>query len=942
MSDTSYHSVLVFRLLFILLSLLLQETLQQQQQISSRGEGAPSTCPPGWGVPTNGTACRPCPPFFASNALHGNQCFNMSVNGQTLACGPGNGIFYSSRGVQCAPCPVQTFCPNGRCFSTVSLANACAACPPSLFSTSVGALACTSSSATNPSICPAGSGTIPLLSGCFNCSSNLFNNGSFTSCRACPSRGQVPNANSTACIVSLPPPCLTGFFRRQNNFASSCTRCPVGSASPQGFIDPTGRCIRAEICGPGNAPRLYGPNIGTSTAFNNRSCNPCPPQRFCPNGQCCRRERNIVIPGCLPCPVGSFASGFGATGCTRINGLSNRCPAGSGANLNQLNVPGCYNCTGRTIQIGTQSTCRPCPANLRPNANLTACNQVDCISGTEPIRGGTACQECLPGWASSKDFSRFYCRNISMYCGPGMGVVARTNGDVARFVCLPCAPNSYCIAGRCFATTENDPLNGCNPCPTGQQSGFPGSSMCTSRNRGWTFFNGSRTVSNVCPRGTGLRDNIQGCYNCSKTSWNNGAFSLCQPCGPGLISDPSTKAFCIVPPCMAGQFRRSNSILSPCEDCPVGTASPNGWVSSQGCINNALTRSVACGAGQAPMRNVVSQLSCITCPAGTACGNGRCMINPTTPGCPPCPNGQISTLNGAVSCQIPLETPKSPPGVCGPGTGTQSPSLGCYNCSSSSFNPGVYSTCLPCPIFNPPNANRTACIIVPDCLPGWFRRQSSLDSPCEECPAGTLSPAGWVSPNGCIKTRISETVICGPGQVPNVNIVSLGAICLSCQIGRYCPNGRCMRNSTFFGCSDCPPGTYSTAPGATACTRPDKSFNTPCPAGSGVNTQSQSEGCYNCTGNTFNSARSNNVEVSVNGGILGDFLACVPCPNRRPANADKTRCSSSLTCLAGSEPVFSPNATTMCRLCPDGFASQAGLPCVNIGGLICPSGFSVL
>lgn len=46
------------------------------------------------------------------------------------------------------------------------------------------------------------------------------------------------------------------------------------------------------------------------------------------------------MPGCLPCPPNTFANYFGATGCTRINGMSNRCPAGSGLDVTQISIPG--------------------------------------------------------------------------------------------------------------------------------------------------------------------------------------------------------------------------------------------------------------------------------------------------------------------------------------------------------------------------------------------------------------------------------------------------------------------------------------------------------------------------------------------------------------------------------------------------------------------------
>lgn len=802
-------------------------------------------CGPGMEIVKSNT-CQSCKPGYAV-APRGSSLY-IQQNGQCIRtpsnveCDPGSGLVFSptrSTTPTCLLCPENTFCPNGRCYTTSMTESPCTPCPNGLSAGDQGAAKCTRiPSSTEP--CPPGSGVSDTATGCYNCPPTHFNRGNSNRCQPCPPDMQA-NANGTMCVVA---PCETGFYRKTNSVDSPCTRCNRGSASPFGYVNDS--CIESTICGMGQSP-LLNISLQIMTSRGDSPCVACPIDQYCLSGQCARRiSTGLVISGCRSCPDGTSATQTGAVQCTRSDRLGNEgCPPGSGR---RQFAQGCYNCTGVTFNPGNRTLCIPCPTNRLSNAERTNCST--CIRGMQ--EGANGCVDCEAGFVSSRTNHKCHLSPLGHDCGGGMALLNRLDGSA----CIQCPPNQYCTLGRCEMVTSQD----CNPCPPGTFATFPGASRCTPRDGLFT-----------CPPGTGISPGNDGCYNCTSNTYNDGTNNICRPCRPGYIPDPS-RSTCVVPDCPPGFFREKSNSSFPCQPCAPGTVSPWGLVSSTGCYRFANTLSLLCGPGQSPAE-INGRMMCLSCQAATFCTNGRCMFNSTVFGCAPCRNGDFSSFPGAAQCTLEEKVSSSP---CVKGTGRRISGAGCYNCTGDTYNDGSFIFCRDCPFRYPPIRDFTACSPKETCLAGEVSQNGS----CVPCGANEASEAG--SPNGCVRVNLQ----CAPGQA--ILFRPGSSICQSCPEDTFCTNGRCLTTKSqnpTRGCNPCKQDNKADGPSAVQCTPADITIKTTCPIGSGLAPYPHFRGCYRCN------------YLSINN--VGTQDTCTPCPASKVANDARTACISQ-PCIAGT------------------------------------------
>ena len=316
------------------------------------------------------------------------------VPGYCAPCAPG--AYKPAVGsAPCTGCPASTFAPNA------STASALGCLPCQNHSTSpLGSFECTCNAGyTGPSCYACASGTYKFLPG----------NGA---CDGCEEGGQAPAQASLHCVA-----CDAGTYASTPGL-SACLDCPGGL-----YQNSTGGSACA-LCGPGHAsrpspprtdcpgcaPGLYAAGLGPSAC---QGCQPgacslgqAPACTRCQNGTGVSQPQQACVschPGqyglgglCLPCPLGSYGTGFGSTACT---------PCAPG---------GFTRSPGATAQL----QCAPCPEGTywTPQGCLA------CPVNTASPRGSLGSRDCLaaqgfyglPGQRALACPAGSYCPQASM------------------------------------------------------------------------------------------------------------------------------------------------------------------------------------------------------------------------------------------------------------------------------------------------------------------------------------------------------------------------------------------------------------------------------------------------------------------------------------------------------------------------------------------------
>ncbi|KAF8065593.1 SVEP1 [Scenedesmus sp. PABB004] len=206
----------------------------------------PACTPCAVGTVNNGSSssCTSCPSFTSTPGIGSTSTANCTV------CAAGYGG-WSAVGPACTPCAVGTVNSGG--------SSSCTSCPSFTSTPGIG-----STSTANCTVCAAGYGGWSAVGpACTPCAAGTVNNGSSSSCTACPG-GQVA-VNTTTCSLLLPD-------------VSTCTPRPAASSAlPAGLTCPGGQ-NNLQLTAAGNSYGLPPGCTPMPNNINNLDCSVSPGQ----------------------------------------------------------------------------------------------------------------------------------------------------------------------------------------------------------------------------------------------------------------------------------------------------------------------------------------------------------------------------------------------------------------------------------------------------------------------------------------------------------------------------------------------------------------------------------------------------------------------------------------------------------------------------------------
>ena len=725
------------------------------------------------------------------------------------------------------------------------------------------------------------------------------------------------------------PPCIQGVGTKKvicpDNSAgpgnvplddiSQC-RCNAGYTGPDG-----GECT---ACGQGK----YKPSKGNAT------CTTCPDHSShssvarvsVTDCQCSPAYFGADGEACEPCAPATYKDVWGSSMCQKCPANS-RSPAASDSLEDCECIPGyegpdggpCKACPAGKFDDPTTSsdTCANCPAHSDSEAASVKSTDCKCMPGYTGPDGGM-CEECPEG--TYKDtFGSEPCVNLCP---------ANSNSPAGSDEITDC---------ECNAGYEGDDGEVCTPCEAGKFTPTAGADDCTPcPPNSFSQVGSSEVTDCTCNRGyTGALFYVKG-------------GEICEACEAGTFKVTAGTGDC--EQCPAGKFSDKLGAFSPdvCEVCPEGSSSPPSSDDASDCQCNAGFA----GPDGGP---------CVICESGKykeGIGDGDCNQ---------CPEADSTSPPGSTSADECLTT--CSPGSFGPDGGE------CELCEPGKFKAvGGTSPCTEtCPVnadskpgstaltdcecnagFTGPNGGECEA-----CLAGSYKADKGPGA-CDECPKDTYSEAtGAMSSDTCV--ACPEDTSSGPGS-PTVDfcvckagfIGSDGGECEACPPGKY---------STMPGadeCSDCAAGTYSTIigavssstcepcskisssdAGATFCecnkgyTGPDLGPCHPCEWGKYKDTVGSSE-CVTCPDKSTHAEDAEpgsftELDCMCNAGHSGpNGGPCVPCEEGTyKIDLGEDECAS---CPANSDSAAGSEALEDCK-CVPGFTGMPPGPCTP-----CPEG----
>lgn len=408
-----------------------------------------------------------------------------------------------------------------------------------------------------------------------------------SSCMACPERGW-PNDARTSCVCEPGEyfadfyclPCEEGYKCVGDGTRVQCVG--QGEWSPR-------RSVTCYYCGPGRYLRQWRSSIFEIGTF---TCEVCEP------GHWCMDHRQF------PCMMGRYQPNPAATTCLHCTGVEY-------APWSEVGQLGCDTCTPGQALVTFDSTgwfsCEAdCPVL---NVGCTACEpghycpvgveQYPCNGGLyQSMRGAESCDDCRDGldWYTPMDGMPY---SECLTCPPGSYITGLGAGNnMTQTNCTLCPAGLACDGTTqrtaCYGGTHA-PLPGastCTPCPPGQVSSIPTSSI-----------NVAMTSCMVCTPGKVANDDQTECLDCvAGLSCPDGATML--PCNNGTFAGSSSTS-CTV--CAAGKYtpliERLEFVL------PMEVAATRGYAECLPCP--ATGYYAAAGASQ-----------CLPCPADKVCNAG--------------------------------------------------------------------------------------------------------------------------------------------------------------------------------------------------------------------------------------------------------------------------------------------------------------------------------
>ncbi|XP_026719422.1 zonadhesin-like [Athene cunicularia] len=746
-------------------------------------------CPPGHYCVVGSSSAQPCPAGSYSPSWRMRQC---------LSCP--EGFYCTSTSSNYTDCPAGYYCPQNTEFATqypcppgtysealnIWDASKCQLCPPGRVCSKPG-LARPDGLCTPGWFCPPGStSSKPVFPGNYSAGMAAPAAGSIGLCQAgtfCPAGSFLPLPCTpglycaTAELAAPSGPCEAGFYCTGGSTLPNPMDGAVGDICPRGHFCPAGSSSPSP-CPPGS----FLAHRGGQSAQDCQSCIPgwfcsqhgqksseglCKEGWFCPEGSVSGQHSD-----CL-CPVGHYCP----------TGSPEPIPCPSGKYQDQAGKSHCETCPAGMFcalknypddlqENFSHGVVKPieCPVGFYCPSGTKAADQYPCPEGTYSDQAGLGnprqCKPCPGG----------------MFCA-GAGLSSPSG---------PCLPGYYCTSKARTPNPVNDEAG--SVCPAGHYCP-PGSSK-----------------PELCPTGTILPQSGMGHRN------------ACLPCPGGKFCQGEGQAS-VSGTCYAGYFCELGSTQPDHKRCPPGFYCPEGSESPIPCSPGSFNSE----SGQ------WQSADCQLCPAGYFCsGSGAhtpevcpagyfCLPGTTFSTEHPCPKGTFGPRTGVTS-QADCEP--CPAGMYCSAPGLSQPSGFCYpgyHCAKGAISPAPFkhrvessSLGLPgndiCPVghFCP----RGTGYPMP-CPPGSFSPTVGLEAEeqCRPCPAGRYCSAAGLA-------GLAQTSLCNPGYVclegNSVPCPSDGTHGYRCPSGFYCPAGTGLE-------VPCEPGTFSPAPGASACL--------PCPAG---------------------------------------------------------------------------------------------------------------
>ncbi|KAL8271281.1 hypothetical protein Esti_004796 [Eimeria stiedai] len=768
-------------------------------------DGEKASCPAGTYSNISGVseeaACAPCP--------HGKACESVAAtNHQTaVEC---RGGYYCRLGAPSPTPEVKACADDGK---TACLPGA--RCPVGYY--------CPAGS-TTPTACPAG--TVGISEGadsaaqCSDCPANMFcpPGGGQWPCHAgfvCSGRASVPRPTDGTGRMCLEgheckagegeTPCPKGTYADVQGLGE-CKPCPAGFACPVGSVCPEGS-HEPEKCPAGTFSKVEG--------LHDRSqCTICSPGKYCgeaglakPNGDCkagyyCQAGARIPNyedqawpAGSGKCPPGHY--------CPEGSAAPTRCPPGSfNAGWGGDNTSDCQPCTAGKF-CGKWGLVQPegdCKAG-KPNASFYCksgsststpfqeaagdlcppghfCEEGDqiplilCPSRSAMLSGAAECLHCPKGYVCTQGTTKPVICPAGYYCEEGQepklcpgGAKSNFSGLSEEGQCIECGSGEACDGTQSLGSCKAGYL-----CLAGVGPSLTPPLWQNQYTASGVQIGGPCPIGHFCPEGA---KTPTACSRGTSTVGEGGvAAGDCVVCNAGWYCSLNSPG---VLECPAGSYCPKGSI-EPIE-CPAGTYSLSPMATDK-------TFCLECPAGYVCMPGTVDYLQW-PCPLGYYCPKGSGIAFP-------CEQGTYGVISKATS---PEECQKCPPGTLH--FRTFLPHW--YICTGAESPPA------PCPAGRLCSNDSTGDVL---------------------CPAGSYCPGGAEEPLSCPQSYYCPEGSSSPGVCPDGSVCQVGVEApILCPAGTYkgyfseCVNAP----STSSCCQMCPPGTFASSPGSSACE--------PCPAG---------------------------------------------------------------------------------------------------------------
>ena len=600
--------------------------------------------------------------------------------------------------------------------------------------------------------------------------------------------------------------------------------------------------------------------------------------------------------------------------------------------------------------------CAPCPAH-----STTVVSSKDCGGDGKACKKPSDCI-CQPGFSGTITTPSSTCKAC---------VVGQYKQTTDVIACAKCPADSttqgtaskdiqdcHCSAGHSGILAKLGDT--CKPCPVGQyDDGTKVTATCTSCP---TFASTSSTMSKSvadCACGAGyygtLTNPISTCTPCVQGTYAATAGSTnCIKC-PHLSSTESTATKALTDcTCVAGATGTISKPSDTCTSCAVATyKSATGPATCTACPTGATTT----GCTNKDGTGCTDASECL-------CTKGYFGPQPVT-SCTACPIGQYANEVGEDQCQY-CPTSSSTADthsdsvtdcVCFAGysgiinTGADS----CTACPVGQFLGESAADCNPCPQSATTAQAASTAAIDCNCLPGYSGVVTSPTDTCNACDKGKY--LGTTNAAACIECPKDATTVttaskavteCQCEKGSSGTITQPSDKCTQCPAGQYadaegegtctkCPDNSdtaqpgsnaitdCKCKPGFFGtitkpdgrCSACDVGTYSDAPGLTAC----KTCPTSSTTSSSASTMMSECLCMAGFTGTINTpdAKCNACAVGTYKSVDG-VDACKQCPPQSSTTSMGSTALSDCECASGYY-----GAMPTCTTCAIGqYKTEAG------------------